>query len=118
MKGWGVKGFSDLIAQHHRYTASAGGQLRGRFRQGLMEFSLGYDPIFELLKCLSRLKERPIVFGATMRMAGFCWAYSAVRKPLVPNDFVQFLRSEQRQRMSEYLQLQRVFNSRNNTAGS
>jgi biofilm PGA synthesis N-glycosyltransferase PgaC len=103
MKGWAVKGFPHLVAQHHRYTGSVGGQLRGRFRQGLMDFSLGSDPLFEALKCLRRLRERPIALGAVCRMAGFCWAYRAVREPLVSNYFVQFLRCEQRERMRAYL---------------
>jgi poly-beta-1,6-N-acetyl-D-glucosamine synthase len=111
MKGWVVEGFSDLVVQHHRYTGSAGGQLRGRFRQGLMDFSLGYHPCFEVLKCLRRLHQRPAGLGALCRMAGFCWAYRAVRKPLVSNDFVQFLRREQRQRISAYLsRLHRMLN--------
>jgi len=105
MKGWVVEGFPDLVVQHHRYTSSAGGQLRGRFRQGLMDFSLGYYPVFEALKCVRRLREQPFAIGAIVRMAGFCWAYRAVKRPLVPDDFVDFLRREQRQRMRTYFSL-------------
>lgn len=103
MKGWSVAGFPDLVVQHHRYTGSAGGQLRGRFRQGLMDFSLGYHPLFEALKCWRRLPEKPVALGALFRMAGFGWACGTVRKPLVPDDFVRFLRREQRQRVSLHL---------------
>lgn len=99
MKGWQVRGFPDLVAQHHRYTGSANGLIRGRFQQGLMDFSLGYDPLFELFKCARRLREKPRAFGALIRFTGFLWGYLEIRSPRVPIDFVQYLRSEQRERM-------------------
>jgi glycosyltransferase involved in cell wall biosynthesis len=101
MKGWQVAGFEDLVAQHHRYTASAGGQLRGRFRQGLMEASLGYDPLFEAVKCVRRLREKPAGVGAVARLAGFCWAQMSHR-PAVSQEFVCYLRREQKQRVRRY----------------
>lgn len=102
MKGWQVTGFEDLVAQHYRYTASAGGQLRGRFRQGLMESSLGYDPLFEAVKCARRLREKPAGVGAVARIAGFCWAQVS-HKPAVSREFVHYLRREQKQRVRRFV---------------
>lgn len=99
MKGWNVRGFPDLIAHHHRYTASEGGHLRGRFRQGLMEFSLGYHPAFECAKCVSRIREKPFLAGACGRLMGYFAGYAVIRKPLVPSELRTFLRREQMGRM-------------------
>jgi glycosyltransferase involved in cell wall biosynthesis len=103
MKGWDVEGFPDLVVHHHRYMASAGGVLRGRFRQGLMDYSLGFLPVFECLRCARRLRERPMILGAVLRIAAYFWAYLGVRERLVPDEFVQFVRAEQQERMAAWL---------------
>jgi poly-beta-1,6-N-acetyl-D-glucosamine synthase len=103
MKGWEVEGFPDLIVQHHRFTSSAGGVLLGRFRQGAMDYSLGYDPLFELVKCARRIRQRPFAVGALGRLAAFCWCYVSARRREVPPEFVEFLRAEQRGRLRQYL---------------
>jgi glycosyltransferase involved in cell wall biosynthesis len=102
MKGWDVEAFEDLIVQHHRFVGSAGGLLRGRFRQGLMDFTLGYLPAFEFVKCARRVSERPALLGAAVRLSGFCWAYVGVRRRSVPDEFFRYLRAEQAQRMRAY----------------
>ena len=99
MKGWEVQGFSDLIVQHYRMTGSAGGVLRGRFRQGRMDHSLGYDPAFEFFKCLRRLREKPAVLGAMTRLYGFCWAAMARTPRVVSREFIEYLRAEQQERL-------------------
>jgi poly-beta-1,6-N-acetyl-D-glucosamine synthase len=103
MKDWEVEGYADLVVQHHRYTASAGGVLRGRFRQGLMDHSLGYDPMFQLVKCTRRIVQRPAGIGALVRMAGFLWACATRSERQVSDEFIQFLRGEQRSRLLAFL---------------
>jgi len=103
MQGWDVEGFQDLVVQHYRPVGSAGGILRGRFRQGLMDFSLGYLPSFELARCARRIRERPAVIGVVIRVIGFGWAYASFKKRQVPVEFVQFLRREQSQRLRAFL---------------
>lgn len=113
MKGWQVEAFHELIVDHHRYTGSAGGLLKGRFRQGLMDFSLGYHPLFELVKCARRLTEKPVVVGALVRMIGFCWSYLSVRERVVPEQFVRFLRTEQRRRIYGHIPILRTLAQHN-----
>ena len=95
MRGWQVRLIRDLPVDHHRMMASAGGVVRGRFRQGMMDFTLGYLPLLELVKCARRLGESPILLGAGVRIAGFLWAALVVQQRPVPSDFVRFLRAEQ-----------------------
>lgn len=107
MKGWDVQAFPDLKIYHHRHTGEADNLLRHKFRQGRMDYSFGSDPFFEALKCAQRLPDKPIVLGATSRFLGFCWAWLCRDERPVSGEFVSFLRTEQRQRMSALFALRR-----------
>lgn len=99
MKGWNVEAFPDLKIFHHRHTGEGDNLVRHRFRQGRMDYSLGSDPIFEILKCLQRVPEKPIAIGGLARLAGFAWSCLQREKRPVSNDFVAFLRNEQRNKL-------------------
>lgn len=98
MNGWRVEAFPDLPAYHHRPTGMAGGLLRYWYRQGFMDFSLGCHPGLEVVRCLRRLRSRPVVVGAFARLLGFLQACCAGRGRPVSDEFVAFLRNEQRLR--------------------
>jgi glycosyltransferase involved in cell wall biosynthesis len=101
--GWKVKTLPDLPVHHYRPTAGAEGILRGRLRQGRMDHSVGSLFLFEILKCGRRLRESPHVLGAAVRFYGY-WSSCLRRAPLLaPDDFVDFLRREQRQRLKDLL---------------
>jgi len=100
MKSWRVESFTDLKVFHHRRTGSVGGILRGWFRQGKMDYSLGTLPMFEAFKLLRRLAARPYVIGSVVRLAGFLDCYWHGEKRSVPEDFVHHFRHEQRQRLA------------------
>lgn len=98
-KGWVVRAFPHLVVRHYRPAASAGGLVRGWYRQGQMDYSLGSVPLFELVKCLRRIPEHPIVVGALARLAAFGLSYVTRVPRLVSPDFIQYLRKEQRKRL-------------------
>lgn len=98
-KGWKVVTFDDLKVFHHRPTGSAGGVLKGWFRQGKMDYSLGTHPVFEIVKLLGRLSTKPYFVGACARFAGFvlsCWRRD---RRAVSQEFMNHFRSEQRERL-------------------
>lgn len=101
MKGWRVEAFPELRVLHHRPTGSAGGALPAWFRQGRMDHSLGALPLFELFKLARRVRERPSVTGALARLAGFGYGYFRRESRPVSNEFVAYLRGEQRQRLND-----------------
>ena len=107
MAGWRTRSFAELPVCHHRQTASAGGQLWNRVRQGMLDHSLGYDPVFELLKCVSRFREAPYVLGGMTRLVSFAYASVFRRDRPVPPAFVEYLRERQRERLRGLLRLQR-----------
>jgi len=100
MKGWQVEAFPEIKVFHHRHSATANMvNLRRKFISGLMDFSLGSHPLFELLKCFRRVKEKPYLIGAILRMCGFMWAYCKREKQVVSSDFIKYLRKEQMYRV-------------------
>lgn len=99
MRGWRVTSFPDLQVMHHRTTGSAGGLVRGCFRQGRMDHSLGTLPLFELMKVLRRLHIDPYLIGAAARLAGFTFSYYPRDKRPVSDEFVAYFRQEQSARL-------------------
>jgi glycosyltransferase involved in cell wall biosynthesis len=99
MKGWRVASFSDLRVFHHRPTNSAEGILRGWYRQGKMDYSLGALPLFEFFKLLRRVWTKPYLTGSLARSAGFLDSYLRREARAVPNEFLVYLRQEQKQRV-------------------
>lgn len=99
MRGWRVKSFADLEVRHHRPTGIACGLLRSWYRQGLMDYSVGCHPIFEVTRLIRRISYRPFFLGALIRLASFVWASLRQEKRMVSPEFVSFLRKEQMTRL-------------------
>ena len=99
MKGWRVQVFPELPAYHHRPTGTAGSVVRYCFRQGLMDYSLGADSLFEVAKCLGRFQQAPYVVCGLARLGGFLWACFRREQRVAPKDFIEFWRAEQVDRL-------------------
>jgi biofilm PGA synthesis N-glycosyltransferase PgaC len=103
MRGWTVKALPELKVLHNRPTGGADSVMRHRFREGKMDHSVGSYPGFELLKCVRRVPERPFGIGALVRLAGFCWSHVRNEPRLVSLEFMNFLRTEQKNRLKALL---------------
>ena len=99
MMGWSAEAFPELKIFHHRHTGGGDNLLRHKFRQGRMDYSFGSDPLFETLKCLERLPEKPFVTGSIARLTGFIWSYVCRDRRPVSDEFVAFLRNEQKKKI-------------------
>jgi hypothetical protein len=95
LKGWEVESFVDLPVNHHKPTLTAEGKLKGGFRQGRMDYSLGSNPFFEVIKCLVRVRLKPYGLYSVCRLAGFVWGYVIREERPVSAEFMKFLREEQ-----------------------
>jgi glycosyltransferase involved in cell wall biosynthesis len=98
-RGWTVEAFPELKVFHHKPSKAARGLLRDSIRQGIMDYSLGSHPLFEASKCICRIRERPFVVVAFMRLGGFLWCYWRRQKRQVPIQFIRYLRREQLERL-------------------
>ena len=99
MNGWEAQAFPELHIYHHRRTGEAENLVRHKFRQGRMDYSFGSDAVFETLKCLERIPEKPLLIGGLARLAGFGWAWASRDGKPVSDEFISFLRSEQRTKL-------------------
>ena len=100
MSGWEVRSFDEPVVLHGRRMGTHGTSIwRARLLEGEVDFVMGSDPIFQLVKCIYRTAQRPYVVSGMLRLSGYLMA-AAMRKPLVvPAPFVRYLRREQRQRL-------------------
>ena len=69
---------------------------------GIRDYALGYHPLFELAKCISRTREKPYLIGSFSWLAGFLWANLSGRKRDVPADLIRQVRAEQLKRLFRF----------------
>ena len=103
MKGWSAETFSDLKVFHNKPSKTARGSLRDGFRQGVMDYSLGSHPVFEVIKCVGRVREKPYVVIGLLRLGGFAWCYLRKKKRVVPIKLIEYLRREQLEKLKSAL---------------
>jgi len=103
--GWKVEACPHFPVYHHRPTAQAEGFVQGRLRQGRMDHSFGTLPLFEVLKCICRMQERPFLIGAMVRFYGFLHAYVRNAPRLVPDDVAAYIRRD------EWRRIMAIFNN-------
>ena len=104
MHGWVTRTFPELKVLEHRKTGSAASRpLMSRVREGRRMHSLGYSPMFFLIRCLYRVFERPIIVGSAAAAAGFLGSAVRGEKAAIPREMVRFLRNEQRTKLRRLL---------------
>lgn len=100
MKGWHVQTFPEINAfQHRRVGTAQRGYLAASFKRGRMFCTLGYHPLFQLVRNLSRLGERPFIMSSVLEQAGYWWTKIQGMEKQLPAEAVAFLRKEQMQRL-------------------
>ncbi|MCP4700224.1 MAG: glycosyltransferase family 2 protein [Gammaproteobacteria bacterium] len=100
MHAWKVRTFADIEVRHHRRMGTETQRvLAAYYRMGVMEYSHAYHPVFEWVRCIWRLKEKPYILGSIARISGYCHAFLRGDKWAVPDDVAKFLRQEQMQRL-------------------
>lgn len=102
MLGWEVQAFPEYKVYHHKVSRSVRGVFQEKKREGLMDYSLGSHPVFEMLKCLSRMRQKPYITAGFVRWLGFLLGYMKRSKRQVTDDFVKYLRREQTKRITDF----------------
>lgn len=98
MKGWKVWSFPDIVAIHNKPVGMGHAKniLKIRFRQGIGEYFLATHPLFFLLKSMRRcVKERPLLIGGLVRIAGFICGFFIKDKRQISDEIVKYIRKEQ-----------------------
>lgn len=110
MIGWQAESIPQLPIWHHRPTGGGSAALLHRFLLGRLDYSFGSDPAFEVLKCMQRWLESPVLLGSTARLAGFLCSQLRGEKRAVSKDFITFLQAEQRTKVNFLLRHGRPMN--------
>jgi poly-beta-1,6-N-acetyl-D-glucosamine synthase len=98
--GFDTQTFEDLIVDHLKPRNSMnGGWLRRKWQMGVRDYALGYDPVFALMKCFSRAREKPAVIGSLAMAGGFMYSLVTRRARQIPAELAKRFRTEQRERM-------------------
>jgi poly-beta-1,6-N-acetyl-D-glucosamine synthase len=99
MLGWKTYAFVDLHLLHQRFTGTEEGLLRDRIKHGVACYVSGYHPLFVLVKCLSRLPQKPYVLGSAGILWGFVKSYWI--RPPRPKDksYIAYVRLQQLRRL-------------------
>ena len=104
MKGWQTKAFLEKFFVHHRELGSAKHSvLYGAYHGGWVDYLLGCDPTWQLLRCLYRMATlRPYVLNGGLCLVGYLWAGVTRQQKVAPPELVRFRRREERGRLLEF----------------
>lgn len=100
MHGWKVKTISACRILHHRRILSGKkNMLAVAHNKGVINYLLGYHPLFQTAVCLRWGCRWPFLLGALWMGAGYCTAMLQKRPRPVSTGFVEYLRKEQLKRI-------------------
>jgi hypothetical protein len=104
MHGYETRLFTDLVVDHLKpRNISEGGVIRRKWQMGVRDYAVGYHPLFELVKCISRLRDEPFVAGAIAWWIGYLMAALQRRARIVDSDVIAHVRREQMDRLGQFL---------------
>lgn len=104
MHGYQTRLFTDLVVDHLKpRNISEGGAVRRKWQMGVRDYAAGYHPVFEAIKCISRLNDPPLIIGALAWWTGYCTAAVQRRSRIVDPSVVAHVRREQLDRIGRSL---------------
>ena len=103
MAGWKTRTFPEMVCLHHRQMGTAqSGILMARFRNGMKDYAIGNDPVWEMFRTLYQMTKRPFVFAGVMVGLGYLWSMVRRMKRPVSSQLLAFQRREQKQRLTRF----------------
>lgn len=104
MLGWKTCTFPELRVLEYRRTGTATARpLVSKVKEGQRYHSLGYCFLFLCLRCVYRLKDKPIVVGSAATFYGYLKGVIKRDSIALPPDVVRYLRGEQQDKLIRFL---------------
>ena len=98
--GWKVESIPAIMVCHNRPTSSSLGRFyKSKWNSGLMDYTIGNHPVYQIFKCIRRFREKPYVIASIVRMAAYIWAYLKREERGVSKEFIKYYRNEQFRRI-------------------
>lgn len=108
MMDWEVQTLAELKVHHYRPTGTGMGSLsKANLRSGKMFYTLGYLPLFLLVRCFYRIFDKPVLLGSILNIIGYCSAFIKREKCPAGDEFIKFVRGEQKERLKSFLPFQK-----------
>lgn len=109
MMGWEVRHFPQNKVYHYRQTGMANKNIfKQKFRVGLRNYSIGYHPLFHILKLKKYLFESPYIIGSFIGLAGYIWGAIKNYEMPVSVEFKNYLRREQMDKLKTGLGINKI----------
>lgn len=103
MFGFHVSSFPQLKVYHHRRTGADSGYIAGSFKAGLMDYEMGYHPIYELFCSARRVRYGIPLLCSLVRYVGFASSYLVRRDRMVSEEIMAYSRREQKKRLHAFV---------------
>jgi len=101
---WSFKTFEHKKLYHYRTMRTATGSvLAWRFRRGVMEYTNGYHPLFQLLRFFSWMPHSSFALASLFRTAGYCLGMITMKPSALSDYLARRLKKEQVQRIKDLL---------------
>jgi len=119
MHGYQTRLFTDLVVDHLKpRNIHEGGAVRRKWQLGVRDYAAGYHPLFEAVKCLSRVTDPPFLVGSAAWLVGYFG--SAIRRlpRVVPAEVVNHIQREQKDRLLTWAGVKRPDRTNRQPAGT
>jgi glycosyltransferase involved in cell wall biosynthesis len=104
MKGWETRTFNEKVSFHHRELgvgSGSPGKLPMCFHYGRKAYLVGGHPLWECLRGLFQMRQKPFVLGGIWFIGGYAWTGLGRRDRVVSRELMQFHRAEQMARLRQ-----------------
>jgi glycosyltransferase involved in cell wall biosynthesis len=111
MKGWQTRTFTEKVCFHHRKLgvgSGSHGKLRMRFHYGRKAYLVGGHPVWECLRGMFQMRQKPFVIGGLWFISGYLWAAVRRSERAASPELVSFHRAEQMARLKRVLKISSV----------
>jgi poly-beta-1,6-N-acetyl-D-glucosamine synthase len=99
MRGYRTCNYRDLKVIHLRDMSTRKGYAEGIQRLGRISWLLGYQPLYFLLRCLYRAKDRPYFLRSYYLALGYLRAWAGGERQIVSDAEIKYLRGFQLKRL-------------------
>jgi poly-beta-1,6-N-acetyl-D-glucosamine synthase len=99
MLGWETRSFKNITVLHLRATGQETGILKYAWRRGVLNYYLGYNPIYSILSCLNNFSKKPyIIFGLSL-FAGYIYSVITQSEQIPDKNLINFIKKFQIKRI-------------------
>jgi biofilm PGA synthesis N-glycosyltransferase PgaC len=100
MQGWKTRTFIEKVCLHHRTLGTGNNNpLMVRFHYGRKAYYVGGHPLWELMRGIFQMRDKPRIVGGLFFDLGYIWAFLTRTRRVVSPQLMAFHRAEQMSRL-------------------